>query len=256
MSEERQQNFTVAESYELPSKGKIYDVKVNPMVELRSMTARDEMKRLNPSSTPLKSLADIIEGCCIEKPAIHVYDMCIGDFDYLLHQLRIVTYGPEFKVTVQCQECGEYVDTTADLETLTLKEFNEAEFEALRTFSLPKSGKTITLKFFTPRIMDEIEAKTREMKRKHKTADIDFSTYAKLTTCIDLVDGNKLGIIDLENTINTLPAADMMKILNNLEKLNQCIGLDNELIVTCPKCGSDVRTFFRYGPEFFRPSNL
>ena len=120
MSEERQQNFTVAESYALPSKGRIYDVKVNPMVELRSMTARDEMKRLNPSSTPLKSLADIIEGCCIEKPAIHVYDMCIGDFDYLLHQLRIVTYGPEFKVTVKCQECGEYVDTTADLETLTL----------------------------------------------------------------------------------------------------------------------------------------
>ena len=67
---ERQSDYTIMEGYELPSKGKIYTEKVNPHVELRSMTARDEMKRLSPSSTPLKTLADIIEGCCIEQPAI------------------------------------------------------------------------------------------------------------------------------------------------------------------------------------------
>ena len=68
----RQTNYTIAEGYELPSKGKIYSVAVNPHVELRSMSARDEMKRLSPSSTQFKKLADIIEGCMIEKPAIHV----------------------------------------------------------------------------------------------------------------------------------------------------------------------------------------
>ena len=56
--EERQQNYTIAEGYELPSKGLIYEgVSVNPHVELRSMTARDEMKRLNSSTTPFKTLA-------------------------------------------------------------------------------------------------------------------------------------------------------------------------------------------------------
>ena len=54
MAEERQTKYTIAEGYELPSKGKIYSVAVNPHVELRSMSARDEMKRLSPSSTQFK----------------------------------------------------------------------------------------------------------------------------------------------------------------------------------------------------------
>lgn len=254
--EERQTNYTAAEGFELPSQGLIYDKKVDKHVELRSMTARDEMKRLAPSSTPLKTLADIIEGCMIERPAIHVYDMCIGDYDYLLHQLRVVTYGPEYKVTVQCPNCGEIVDATADLDDLIVKDFDLNEFESLRTFTLPISNKTITLKFLTPRLLDEIEIKTKEMKRKMKDASFDFETYNKLMCEIDLIDGNKLGIVDMEQTINSLPAADMIKIINNMDKLNQCIGLNNEFIVDCPKCGGEIKTFFRFGPEFFRPTNI
>jgi hypothetical protein len=62
---ERQTNYTIGEGMELPSKGLIYDKKVNPYIELRSMTARDEMKRLSPSPAKFKVLADIIEECMI-----------------------------------------------------------------------------------------------------------------------------------------------------------------------------------------------
>ena len=256
MSEERQQNYTVAEGYELPSGGQIYSVKVNPHVELRSMTARDEMKRLNPSTTPLRALADIIEGCMVEKPAVHVYDMAIADYDFLLHKLRTVTYGPDYKVVVQCGECGEVIETIANLDTLTFREFDAQAWDELKTFTLPKCGKTITLNFLTPKLLDEIDIRTKEAKRKYKTASTDFNTFIKLQLCIDLVDGNKLGVVDQEQFINSLPAADMMKILNNIDKLNSSFGLDNELVVTCTKCGSDVHTFFRYGPEFFRPTTI
>ena len=118
---ERNTNYTIMETYTLPSEGLIYDVVVNPEVELRSMSARDEMKRLNPTSTPFKTLADIIEGCMLEKPAIHVYDMAIGDYEYLLHKLRIVTYGKEYKLELVCPNCGETVEVEADLESLELK---------------------------------------------------------------------------------------------------------------------------------------
>ena len=130
---ERQTNYTIGEGMELPSKGKIYDVKVDSHVELRSMTARDEMKRLSPSTARFKVLADIIEGCMIEKPAIHVYDMALGDYEYLLHRLRIVTYGDEYKIAVKCSNCGDIVETTAHLEELKVTEFDEAKFEELKT---------------------------------------------------------------------------------------------------------------------------
>lgn len=253
---ERNTNYTIAEGYRLPSEGLIYDVAINPEVELRSMSARDEMKRLNPTSTPFKTLADIIEGCMLEKPAIHVYDMAIGDYEYLLHKLRIVTYGKEYKLELVCPNCGETVEVEADLESLELKEFDIDKFNSLRTFMLPRSNKEVTLKFQTPHMLDMIDTKARDLKRKFKAAEINFEVFSTLTNVIDLVDGKKLSQVELETFINTLPALDMNKIMLNLDALNSCVGLDNNLTVTCDKCGGDIKTFFRFGTEFFRPTNI
>jgi len=254
--EERQTNYTIGEGMELPSKGLIYDKPVSAHVELRSMTARDEMKRLSPSTTQFKTLADIIEGCMIEKPAIHVYDMALGDYEYLLHRLRIITYGDEYLMTLRCPFCGEQFETAAHLEDLTVKDFELSKFEELRTIVLPKSGNTVTLKFQTPRMLDEMELKTKELRRKFKTAEINFELFTLLTSVIDTVDGNKLDSVKLDAFINKLPAADMLKIINSVDALNSLIGLDNELIVDCTRCGGEVHTSFRFGAEFFRPSNI
>jgi hypothetical protein len=253
---ERQTDYTIMEGYELPSKGKIYTKNVDPHVELRSMTARDEMKRLSPSSTPLKTLADIIEGCCIEKPAVHVYDMSLGDYEFLLHKLRIVTYGEDYKVSLRCFECGEPIEAIAKLGQLEVKEFDEETFKNLQTFTLPKSGRIITLNFQSPRMLEEMEVKVKDMKRRYKNATIDFETLVRLLINIDLVDGEKKSEHELETIITNLPALDLQKILNNIDKLNQQIGLDNILYLTCPKCGEEVTTFFRFGPEFFRPTTI
>ena len=253
---ERQTDYTIMEGYELPSKGKIYTENVNPHIELRSMTARDEMKRLSPSSTPLKTLADIIEGCCIEAPAVHVYDMSLGDYEFLLHKLRIVTYGEDYKVALRCPECGEVIEAITKLDQLGVKEYNEDEVKELQTFTLPKSNRLVTLNFLSPRMVEEMEVKVKDMKRRYKSATIDFETLVRLLVNIDLIDGEKKSETELENIITNLPALDLQKILNNIDKLNQKIGLDNILYLTCPKCGEEVTTFFRFGPEFFRPSTI
>jgi len=254
--EERQNNYTIWEGYELPSGGKIYEKQINPHIELRSMSARDEMKRLAPSSTPLKTLADIIDGCMIEKIGMSSYDMCMGDFEFLLHKLRIVTYGPDYKVSVTCPYCGETTDTIAKLDELQLLEFNQNKFEELRTFTLPIAKQLITLKIQSPRLLEEIEARAKELKRKAPTAEIDFDLLASLTYSIDFVDGKKLGPLDIEKFINNLTARDMQKILNNIEELKTAIGIDNQLLVKCTKCGEHIKTFFRFGPEFFRPTTI
>jgi len=253
---ERQTNYTIGECTELPSKGLIYGNKVNAQIELRSMTARDEMKRLAPSTTQFKTLADIIEGCMIEKPGIHVYDMALGDYEYLLHRLRIVTYGDEYRMTLRCPYCGEYIDATAHLEDLRLKEFDEEAFRAASSITLPKSGSTVTLNFQTPRTLDENEIYVKDMKRRFKDAEIDFNLMATLMSAIDTIDGSAVDVTRLEAFINRLPALDMTKILNAIETLNSLIGIDNSITVGCNKCGGEVPTSFRFGSEFFRPTNI
>ena len=256
MAEERQFKYTIAEGYELPSKGKIYDIKVDSQVELRSMTARDEMKRLSPSNTQFKRLADIIEGCMIEKPKVKVYDMALGDYEFLLHKLRIVTYGPDYKLTIGCPFCGHTFEGNANLEQLQILEFNEEKFKELQTFTLPSSGDTVKIKFQTPRMLDEIEAKTKEMKRKFREAELEFNLLVLLESVIDEVNGVKLDPLKAETYISKLPARDMTKIVNNLDALNELIGLDTSLFLDCPHCNSEVKTFFRFGPEFFRPTTV
>lgn len=256
MAEERQFRYTIAEGYELPSKGKIYEVKVDPQVELRSMTARDEMKRLSPSSSQFKKLADIIEGCMIEKPKVKVYDMALGDYEFLLHKLRIVTYGPEYKLAVGCPHCGNTFEAIANLEQLQILEFDEEKFRELQTFTLPVSGDTIKIKFQTPRMLDELDAKTNEMKRKFRDAELEFRLLILLTSVIDEVNGNKLDPLKAEAYVNKLAARDMTKIVNNLDALNACIGLDTSLFVDCQNCKGEVKTFFRFGTEFFRPTTI
>ena len=252
---ERQTNYTIGEGMELPSRGLIYESQ-KAYVELRSMTARDEMKRLAPSPAKFKVLADIIEDCMIEKPSVHVYDMALGDYEYLLHRLRIVTYGDEYKVAIKCPNCGEITETVAHLEELKLIPFDQAKFEELSTLKLPKKGDTITLKFQTPRMLDEIEAEIKELKRKFKSAEISFDLLVLLKNVINTVNGAKLTSAQLETYVNNLPALDMTKIVNVIDEINALIGIKNDLTVTCSNCGGEVSTFFRFGPEFFRPTNI
>jgi hypothetical protein len=79
---------------------------------------------------------------------------------------------------------------------------------------------------------------------------------ATLTSAIDTVDGLHMDAVKLEAFINKLPALDMTKILNAIEELNSLVGIDNSIIVGCNKCGGEVPTSFRFGPEFFRPTNI
>lgn len=256
MAEERQTNYTIGESFTLPSGGKIYNVEVNPHVELRSMTARDEMKRLNPSATPLKTLADIIEGCMIEKPKVHVYDMHLGDYEFLLHKLRQVTYGGSYKMELRCPHCGEVFDTEANLEELEINTYDEEKFNALRTFELPKCKRTVSINYLTPHLMETVEALAKEKKRRFKDSTLDFDTLEKMKACIDTIDGEVKSELEKEKFVTDLAALDMKKLLKNIELISEVVGVNTELTVTCDKCGGEVLTFFRFGPEFFGPTNI
>jgi len=106
-------NITIKEDFSLPSEGRIYGKTFNPDVTLRSMTVEDEMKRLSPSKNPYKNMSEIIESCITsEKLPISVYDLCIGDYTYLLHKLRVVTYGANYPIRYMCPKCGSIENDT------------------------------------------------------------------------------------------------------------------------------------------------
>lgn len=249
-----EQEYTIAEDYELPSGAAIYGPnKFDPHVKLRSWTVREEMKRQGNSQRAHEKLCNLIDACLLTKLPMSVYDMHVGDYEYLLHKLRVVTYGPEYKISVTCPHCFQTRQAIMNLDDLKVKKFDLKDFDNCLNFKLPKSGDEIVIRYQTPRMLDDIDMKIKEFRKKNPEADYDPTTLITLQEVIETVNGNKLKYVELETYLNNLNARDANYILNRVIKSSKMIGLDTIANVSCASCGGDIITYFQFGPEFFRP---
>jgi hypothetical protein len=246
-------DYTLTGSYTLPSLGKVYNVDVNPNVKIRSMTVAEEMKRLNSSDRPYKNLADIIDDCLIDKPGISSYDMCLGDFQYLLHKLRVVTYGTKYRLSSKCPHCGFDNVGEIDLNEMSVSSYTD-EVEKYFDIELPVSKNRVRLRMQTPRMLDDINVRVKEITSKRKSSSKDSAFLLNIESVIDTVDGSKLDVFKKSDFVKQLPMADINYILASMNKINELIGLDMTLSATCDFCGLDYDSPFRITPEFFRPS--
>lgn len=248
-------NFsTMQEIVTLPSKGRIYDREVDPNITLRSMTTQDEMVRLSPSDTLFTPLCQLIDNCIVNNPGISSYDLCLGDYIFLLHRLRAITYGEEYETGSTCAFCGSFQEQKINLNELEIIEYDEEEIQRYREFILPVSNKRIRLNFQTPRMLDAINQKVKEFKRKHKNIETDYNLMFTLIAIIDTIDDRKPDPIVLEEWIKKLNMKDTNMILQYASKLNTLIGVNTTTQVTCPVCGLDYDVKIRADMEFFRPA--
>lgn len=242
---------TIQETFTLPSHGVIYKEKINPEVTLRSMTTMEEMMSQSPTTTPYLAMCDIIEKCLVKPLGMEVADLCLGDYQFLMHKLRIVTFGSDYKMTTRCQYCNTVEDSVIDLETLELNEYDE-EYDKLFTITLPITKKEIKLKYQTPRMLERISKRKQEFLKKNPDA-YDPTFQYTLEELIDTIDGEVLNSVRLEKFVQDLPLKDAKKIFQQGEKINDKIGLDDVVITTCQKCGNDYASKFRTTSEFFNP---
>ena len=251
---ELEMNYSIANDYILPSEGKIYENEIKSQVKLRSMTTLEEMKRLNHSEYAYKQMAEIIDDCIVEDIGISAYDLCIADYQYLLHKLRIVTYGTDYKITTTCPFCTCQNKHVYNLDDLSVTPFNEDTYKECSEFVLPVCGKRIKLKMQTPRILDNITYKAKDYRRKNPNAVGDPAFLFTLEALIDTIDGQKPEQFKILPFIQGLAMMDTNYILKKAEKLNTSFGIDSQVELTCNICGLDYTSNFRATSEFFGPS--
>ena len=251
-------NNAVNEVFSLPSKGQMYDTQFEPRVVLRSMSTMEELQRNSANTDEYKTLCDIIEACMINKEDIpmSVYDMCIGDFLYLLYMLRTVTWGSEYKMICKCPNCGESVPFTVKLTEIEVHEYDEESTFKDAEIKLT-NGKTVKLTFQTPRILDLISSKAKEMKLKQQKKGLTILDYESLYTAmyfIETIDGKHYDEIALEKFVRGLPLKDFYDIIKKGNELNRKVGLDDSVVAKCSNCTYDIVTPFCLTPEFFVPT--
>ena len=247
-------DYTIANEFTLPSQGKVYEKQITPVFKLRSMTTADEMKRLNHSDRPYKAMADLIDGCTVEGTGMSAYDMCVPDYQYMLHKLRIVTFGPKYRLSSVCPYCGTQNNSLINLDELTVVPFDEDVFNKYSEFDLPVTGRHIKIKMQTPRTLDDITIKAKEQKKKSTVSSQDLTYLFTMQSMIDTIDGEKPEEFKVIPFIEKLPMMDTNYILKAAQKLNSSFGIDGDLIYTCEVCRLDYTGTFRTTPEFFGPS--
>ena len=246
------ENYTIAESFTLPSLGKVYSQAVNPEIKLRSMTTLEEMKRLSPSDKQYKNICEIIDDCLLDKPGISAYDMCLADYQFLLHKLRIVTYGANYRTSTKCPYCYSTNEQTVNLEELEVVNYTD-DLNKYFEVDLPQTKKHIRLRMQTPRIIDDIGIKAKEQKQKMPNIVGDPAFIFTLAALIDTVDGQILDPIKKENWIKNLPMQDTNYIIQYGGKLNDFLGIKTSTSTTCIGCGLAYTNSFRINSEFFGP---
>lgn len=248
------ENYVIAEDFVLPSQGKVYsDKPVNPHIRLRSMTTNDEMKRLRPNERQYKNMAEVIDSCMLDDPGISSYDMCIADFEFLMHKLRIVTYGAEYPISCSCPYCLSKQEETIDLDDLEYKEYSD-EINDYLEFDLPVTKRHIVLRLQTPRLQDDVTVAVNTDKKRNRGDQSGSALLYTLKFIINTVDGEKLDSVRMSDFVKNLPMKDTNFILKNAEKLVDCMGLVDDLTIICNTCGMTYKSPFRVTSEFFGPS--
>ena len=113
------------ESVPLPTRGVIYHpdstLYNRDVLHIKSMTAREEDILASPAfQKEGTSLTHLFQSCLTDK-SINSDDMVMGDRMALMIGIRVTGYGPDYRVSSNCQTCNIKNDFSIDLSSLPIK---------------------------------------------------------------------------------------------------------------------------------------
>lgn len=243
---------TISESFVLPSRGKLNNI--DPHIVLRSMTTNEEKRRLSNSSEANKVMSTIINDCIIDRK-FDSYDLCVEDFTFLIYMLRVVTYGPDYPITVLCKNCFESNSFEVNLEELEIVTLDDFDFESKLTVELPTSKNKVRLRFQTPRDIDDINIRAKELSAKSKNKNVNWSYILNLVNRIEYINGERTVDGLVQKFVEDLPMRDtkvLEKAIRNLRWGLVTTGLTH----VCRECGKAFDYDMPLNRDFFDPQYL
>lgn len=244
------------ETISLPSRGLFYS-KDSPLssgeIELKYMTAREEDILTSRNLIKRGLVYDRLLQSVIVDKDIDPDDLLIADKDTILIVTRMLGYGAEYRVEIQCEDCDEKTDCTVDLADMDIGELeqdtpNNNVFE----FVLPISKTHITWKLLTlgddKKIAEELKA-----LQKIKNADsISSEVTTRLKFLITSVDGDNSMKIIREFVDTRMLSRDSFELRKEVDRTAPNVEVNHTF--ECDACGHTNVITVPIGLDFFWPS--
>lgn len=244
---------SIREKAVLPSKGLIYDSKkkIPTEFEMRAMTTLEEKLRLS-SNDSMQIIPELISRC--SEPRLEGKSLTMKDLQYAMFRLRIVTYGPEYKVQLRCPHCGKEYEATIDLDALKINYLDpEVDGTTFEIGPLPINNDIITCRLMCVDDYDELAKDVKRVMAKMPNYEGDPDLILKYDYIITAINGESIEPYKIKEYIEKLHARDFRFLESKYEEKENSYGLDLYMIEKCVKCQGDVEFNLPINSEFFRP---
>ena len=235
------------EIIDLPSKGKYYP-QGSPLssgqIELKYMTAKEEDILTSMNLIQKGLVLDKLMDSLIVTNGVNGEDLLLGDLNAVMIASRILGYGKDYALTINCPSCGTSGDHTVDLTQLETK---EVEAEDLTTI-LPISKKTIKVRLLTRKVEKEIQKELESLKKVGLQIEPEATTRLRYT--IAEVDGSTDPKLIRETAENML-VADTRALREFYRKVTPDVKFETSY--SCERCGNTSNLPFSIGLNFFWP---
>lgn len=179
------------EIVDLPSKGMFYP-ESSPLrsgqIELKYMTAKEEDILTSTNLIQKGLVLDKLMDSLIVTKGVKSTDLLIGDLNAIMIASRILGYGKDYSIKIQCPDCGSTVEQDVDLTNLGFE--NEPTDTSSDTFTLvlPISKAEVSLKLLTRGDELNIDKEIKSLRKVSK--EIDGESTTRLKYIVTAVNGD------------------------------------------------------------------
>lgn len=243
----------IQETFTLPSNGRLYaGMNIPAEVKLRAMSTLDEKIRL-ASNNPFKTTPALVKNCIVGAD-FDTEDLKLFDLYFLMFKLREITYGSDYKVTVNCEHCNASNKVTVNLSELEVTSLDENDTEPF-TITLPKSGDQLACKYLSCKDLNRLQNEVERIKLKDPTADeSDVNFIPALCSRIVTINGEEWPAPKLTNYMQNMHAVDYNYFNKKYLSITNKPGINLNWVDTCEKCGMPLIFEVPILSEFFSPS--
>ena len=241
----------------LPSEGRFYPPS-HPLhncseVEIKFLSAR-ELDVLTSKSLLKKGIAieRMLQNILVDK-SIVIDELLIGDKNAIIVAARAGTFGGDYEVRLQCQECDEFYEHVFDLSDVDTKNNDEVldslEFSQNGTFfvTLPQTEVKVECRLLTSKDEKYLEERAKK-KQKMGLPDSALTDHYK-SFIVSLNGVTERGLVD--EFVDVMPAGDLHFLNKEYTKVLPDVDMVQES--TCRHCGTENETSIPFTANFFWP---
>lgn len=239
------------EKFKLPSGGKLYSDPSWAEVEIRPMKVKEEKMIYGSSSS--SAIDNILKACIVSPSNLDLKQLLPEDKFFLLYNLRIISFGSEYKVAVKCDNCNKLNEgIIVDLAKVDVSLLNDESL--IEPFEVILSNEdVVTLRYLRVGDSDKIYSLAKERVRKYPQTTVDeWDFMLRIASSIIKINDKTLDSMGLEDYILNLYSKDSNLILDAINSLD--FGVKPTFSCNCNGCRQEMIFAMPFNSEFFRPT--